>query len=112
MRYILSVRNNWSRGAGPCLTALAVLLALTAAAPAERPAPPPKPVEELRQALREDREPGLNPNAGKDRKAKLEKRTAALRTIGEMSQALQLQGWYDESLVDEISKIDVEVRNR
>lgn len=111
MRYILAVRNNGSRG-GPCLAVLAVLLAWTTVAPAERPTPPRNAVEELRQALRNDRDPVLNPDAVKSRKAALEKRTAALHTIGELSQALQLQEWYDESLAAEIRNVDEDIRLR
>ena len=73
---------------------------------------PPGPVEELRQALRADKD-GVRSEAGrKFREAALEKRVAAVQSLGDLSQALLLSDWKDAGAVVNpgLSVIDARAR--
>jgi HEAT repeat protein len=66
---------------------------------------PPDPVDELRQALRNDHD-AKDEAALKYRANVLEKRTAALNNLGDMSQALLLLDWRYEDFDERVAKID------
>jgi HEAT repeat protein len=74
---------------------------------------PPDPVEELRYALKADRDAGKT-KAGEDyRKATLEKRIAALTSPGDMAQALLLTEWRDASSLDRaVAIVDQQAREK
>jgi HEAT repeat protein len=99
MRQILATRKSL-----PCWLLVAILWP-AAAARADRF--PPDPVEELRLALRAPlREPAA-------REKLLTKRVDALRTLGEIRRALQLQEWnLDEGIDEKLQAIDRPLREK
>lgn len=74
---------------------------------------PPDPVEELRYALRADKDAGKT-KAGEDfRRTNLEKHIAALRSPGDMAQALLLTEWRDASSLDRsVAIVDQQAREK
>jgi HEAT repeat protein len=88
---------------------LGVLATFTLQARADRL--PAGPVEELRQALRSDKD-GLRTEAGlKFRETTLQKRLGAIQALGDISQALLLSEWKDTSGANpEAGVIDARVR--
>src|SRR5262249_17544130 len=81
---------------GRVISALGILsVVATFVAPARADRLPVGPVEELRQALRADTY-GMRTEAGlKFRENNLQKRLAAIQSIGDISQALLLSKWKD-----------------
>src|SRR4051794_2453311 len=66
----------------------------------------PAAVVELRRALAEDREPSRNPGALAYRKANLQKKVAALRTLPDLGNALLLEEWRLDSLDQDLRDLD------
>jgi HEAT repeat protein len=87
----LTVLRRRPRVCGPALAALVALLA-----PPPVVASPPDPVEDLREALASSPPPGAPQDAALARRAEKVKRgLAALKTVGELRQALALHAWRD-----------------
>jgi HEAT repeat protein len=98
MRWFLSIRTSV-----PCWLLVAILWP-TAAARADRF--PPDPVEELRLALKATvRDPAA-------REKIVSKRIEALKTLGQLRRALQLQEWNDEGLDERLQAIDRPLREK
>jgi HEAT repeat protein len=58
------------------------------------------PVEKLRQALKQDKGAGKSEEGEKHRRKTLKERVAAVRSLGDISQALLLEDWLDASLTE------------
>jgi HEAT repeat protein len=112
MRQLLhlhTILSRWPR-ASAALGFLVVAVALGSVNWAWADRFPPDPVEALRQALRQDKDGGKT-KAGEDfRKENLDKQIAALRSPGDMSQALLLSEWQDTSLDPTVGRVDQRAR--
>jgi RNA polymerase sigma factor (sigma-70 family) len=72
---------------------------------------PPDPLEAFRQALKEGGEDkGIDPKVLEYRKANLQKRAQDLRRIGDLREALALEGWRDKDKDKDVAAIDGPVR--
>lgn len=96
MRFLRHLWNNVPRRT----VAAATLAGAMAASPAWAQRFPNDPVEELRQALRNTKR-----EAGAREKA-MTQRLEALRTLGDLRRALQLQEWSDTDLEEKVAEID------
>lgn len=88
---------------------LVVVLAGSGTSPAQQ-RPADDPVEELRQVLKQDRDPGRTPEGLEFRKNSLRKSAAKVTRLGDLSRALLLTDWRDEGLDRELAGIDFAVR--
>src|SRR5947207_10206260 len=106
MRDVMGLKNRLAGGAG--VLALAAALCVPSTAPAQRL--PADPVEEMRQALRVGVRDPLNKEELDYRRANLDKRAKALRTLSDLRRALSLQEWRDEDRDQGIRDIDRPIR--
>lgn len=106
MRYVMGLKNRLAGGAG--VLALAAALWVPSTAPSQRL--PADPVDEMRQALRVGVRDPLNKDELDFRRANLEKRAKALRTLSDLRRALGLQEWRDEDRDAGIRDIDRPIR--
>src|SRR5262249_25635916 len=105
---IYSTHRLWL--CGTSLAALAVALCVTAA-PGGEPKPA-DPVDQPREALRADRDPGKAQDALEFRAKSLERRAASVNRLPDLGRALLLQEWRDEGLDAAVARVDKGVRER
>jgi HEAT repeat protein len=73
---------------------------------------PPDPVESLRLYLRQDEKAARTPEVEAERKAILEKKAAAIRSLGDLARALTLQEWGGKGLDPDLNEIWTSLANR
>src|SRR5262249_12853009 len=110
LRHLHNVLSRWPRASTAVgFLVVAAVLGSTGFVRADRF--PAGPVEELRQALRQDKNAGRS-DAGKEfRRTLLDKRVEAIQSLGDLSQALLLLEWQSVAGLDrEVEIIDEAAR--
>jgi HEAT repeat protein len=111
LEHLHFVLSRWPRASVALGFLVAIVLGGTNLAWGDRL--PPSPVEELRQALRVDKDAIRSESYKEFRKTTLETRVNAVKSLGDLSQGLLLSDWTDASDVyRELSPIDAAARGR